>query len=241
VTGSLRLGAVVKVIGTAYWGGPHKDLTLGMPIATCMHVGLGDYVVCIRGQYLKGLLRRWSGRIESLLRTHGIIRSENLTIKLFGPSALEGRAKATALPSLVRVFDAYPVRDLPSAESLFRDGAFTYLSDSSGRVYRGVTDVFTRVRLCDVNGRASEGALFHEVRALHGTLMYFELAVAGLGPDELTDAARLLITSLAQLKYSSPGRACSLGDVRVVGLEPNWLRTDKLVEKLLRFVGEGGG
>ncbi len=233
--GKLRLGIVINVLGTAHWGSPYREVTLGLPISTCLHAGLGKYLLCIKGQYLKGLIRKWCEYLEPLLRDSGIISSD-LVSKLFGPSAISGSKEVTSVPSLVIIADAYPIKDLRSGKDLFRLGEFSYLIDNSGRVTNARTELVSMVRIDDATCRASAGALFQEVKAVPGTKMYFEVVVKGLSGGEIGDAAKLLLISISQLNYSSIGRALSVGKVYTVGLEPTSLLQDELIRLIMGWL-----
>jgi len=204
----------------------------------CKHAGLNEYLVCIRGQYVKGLLRRWCERLAPLLLGKYLIKSKDIVSKVFGPSVLssDGEVRPTSIPSRIYVGDAYPVKSIESAEELFKEGAFTYLMDSSGRVVKVSTELVTRVRIDDVSGKAAEGALYHEVRVPLGVLLYFELVAKDLSSDEILDLARLLLLSLTQLNISSPGRSGTVASVKIVGLEPEDLLQDHVVKEVMRWL-----
>jgi len=236
--GKLRLGTLLCIEGLAHWGSTYRETTLGSGISMCKHAGLNEYLPCIRGQYVKGLLRRWCERLAPLLLGRNIIKTRDIVSKIFGPSVLSNydKVRPTSLPSRIYVGDAYPVKSAKHAEELFKEGVFAYLIDNDSRIIKVGTELVTRVRIDDVSGRAAEGALYHEVKVPLGALLYFELIVKDLSNDELIDLARLLLLSLTQLNISSPGRSGTVASVKVVGLEPENLLQDDVIKEIIRWL-----
>lgn len=223
----IRLGVIMRVASPALWGGPHREITLGLGLSLCRHPRTGDYLACVKGQYIKGLLRGWCERLEDLLRSHGVISSQGLTDEVFG-----GGRSPSAIPSPIIVADAYPITEEMQASELFRKGELSYLRDvKPPGVLLGMVP---RVRIDDVSNRAAEEALFHEIRVAPDTLLYFEVVVRGVSEEKLADLARLLLISLKQLNYSYIGRTGSLGEVRVIGVEPDSLLDDEIVRLVIR-------
>ncbi len=234
----LRVGAVLKVKGTAFWGGPFKDITSGLTISTCYHAGLGRSTICIRGQYIKGLLRKWSESVEPLLIRAGILQGNGLTDRIFGQRAQPGRvcSKPTSEPALITIADAFPVRSIRDATDLFDSGEFNYLADTSGKVCDAMLDLISRIRIDDVSGRAAEYSLFHETRVVPGTLFYFEAILKPLRNHEIRDAARLLTTSITQLSISSAGRTGTTIRVEEVMIEPTDLLSDNIISLIRGWI-----
>ena len=236
--GNLRLGTLLCIEGLAHWGSAYREPTLGSGISMCKHARLNEYLVCIRGQYIKGLLRRWCERLAPLLLSRNLIKTKEIISKVFGPSVLSSvnEAEPTSLPSRTYVGDAYPVKGVKHAKELFKKGVFAYLMDNSDRIVKVSTRLVTRIRIDDVSGKAAEGALYHEVKVPLGIPFYFELVVKDLSNDELLDLARLLLLSLTQLNISSPGRSGTVASVKVVGLKPEDLLQDNVVKEIIRWL-----
>ncbi len=231
----LRLGTLLRVEGLAHWGSAYSDVTLGPGISMCKHAGTDDYVVCIKGQYIKGLLRHWCEKLAPLLRSRGVISNEDVITKVFGPSVLSGTVTPTSIPSLTLIGDAYPIKSIDVARKLFSEGEFTYLVSSTDVVKVG-TELITRVRIDDVSAKAVEGALFHEVKLPLDTLLYSEVVIKDLSKDEVTDVARLILIALTQFNVSSPGRSGTTVRVKLVGIEPPELLHDSIIEEVMRWL-----